>query len=106
LPNCGSVFVSDPSTYEKHGPPGAIIEKLGFKGVRRGGAQVSPQHANFIVNTGGATSADVVALIRDISHAAHRELSVSLSAEVRYVSADGISYPATEIPFEFSEPMV
>lgn len=98
LPNCGSVFLSDPAMYAEHGPPGAIIEKLGYKGRVWGGAQVSPRHANFIVNVGGATSADVLGLIREISSAAERELGAALRAEVRYVAADGKSYPATDIP--------
>src|SRR5690606_10000391 len=51
-PNCGSVFKSNPSMYEVVGPPGQVIESLGFKGMKSGGAMVSPQHANFIVNTG------------------------------------------------------
>ena len=46
--NCGSVFKSDPRLYSTVGPPGAVIERLGFKGLRRGGAQVSDQHANFM----------------------------------------------------------
>lgn len=98
LPNCGSVFVSDPMMHAEHGPPGAIIEKLGFKGHARGGALVSPHHANFIVNTGDATCSDVLALISEISSAAQRYLGAPLTAEVRYVAPDGASYPATDIP--------
>lgn len=96
-PNCGSVFVSDPANYEQHGPPGAIIEKLGFKGRRYGGAQVSPLHANFIVNTGGARSIDVLNLIHQISRSAAKELGASLRAEVRYVAPDGSNFPATDV---------
>src|SRR5690606_8094968 len=50
LPNCGSVFVSDPDMYEKYGPPGKLLESLGFKGFSIGGMQVSERHANFIIN--------------------------------------------------------
>lgn len=88
-PNCGSVFASDPSTYADHGPPGAVIEGLGLKGVREGGAMISPLHANFIVNTGGATARDVLALVDRIRTRALTEKGVGLKAEVRYVGRDG-----------------
>lgn len=96
-PNCGSVFVSDPATYAQHGPPGAIAEKLGFKGRRSGGAQVSPLHANFIVNTGGARTLDVLTLIHEISGTAASELGATLRAEVRYVAPNGSTFPATDV---------
>lgn len=97
LPNCGSVFISDPATYAAHGPPGAIIEKLGFKGRCIGGAEVSPRHANFIVNKGGATAQDILCLIGEITRAAQRELAAPLRAEVRYVAPDGSIRPASEV---------
>ncbi|PTB88102.1 UDP-N-acetylenolpyruvoylglucosamine reductase, partial [Pseudidiomarina aestuarii] len=100
LPNCGSVFVSDPEMYKEHGPPGSIIEKLGFKGRMRGGAVVSPLHANFIVNTGRASSNDVLMLIREISRTAQRDLGAPLRAEVRYIAPDGKSFAATDVPEE------
>lgn len=103
LPNCGSVFVSDPAMYEEYGPPGAIIEKLGYRGHSCGGAMVSPVHANFIVNTGGAKCSEVLSLIREISEAAARNFGAPLLAEVRYVAPDGTSYPATSIPKQFLE---
>lgn len=100
LPNCGSVFISDPALYKEHGPPGAIIERLGFKGRKLGGAMVSPVHANFIVNTGGAKSADVLGLIREISEASSRDLGAPLTAEVRYIAPDGENLPASAVPIE------
>ena len=48
--------------YEEFGPPGKIVESLGFKGLRFGHLQVSEKHANFIVNLGGATAAEVLDL--------------------------------------------
>ncbi len=57
-PSCGSVFVNPPGDYA-----GRLIEAAGLKGSRAGGAMISELHANFIVNTGGATAADVLALI-------------------------------------------
>ena len=52
---------------------GRLIEAVGLKGHRIGGAQISPRHANFIVNTGEATAADVMALMNLIRHRVYRE---------------------------------
>ncbi len=94
LPNCGSVFISNPAIYSDYGPPGAIIERLGFKGKRLGGAVVSPLHANFFVNAGDAKSADVIALIVEIKAAIFAHTGHSLTAEVRFVTPDGTIVPA------------
>ena len=88
-PNCGSVFVSNPAMYAEYGPPGAVIERLGFKGHRFGGAEVSPLHANFIVNTGGARAEDVIALITEIKEAVHDRTGYDMEIEARYVRSDG-----------------
>ena len=89
LPNCGSVFKSDPVLYEKCGPPGKVIEELGFKGFSVGDAQVSPLHANFIVNTGNARAADVLQLIQLIRDKVHQKTDIWLDCEVRYISPEG-----------------
>lgn len=96
-PNCGSTFVSDPALYVKYGPPGAIIERLGFKGYKVGGAEVSNQHANFIVNTGQATAHDILTVIRNINVAVEQNTGRALLAEVRYVRPDGTTAPANEV---------
>ncbi len=57
-PSAGSIFRNPPGHFA-----GKLIEELGLKGQRIGGAQFSPRHANFIVNTGDGSAADVVALI-------------------------------------------
>lgn len=88
-PNCGSVFKSNPVMYKDIGPPGVAIERLGFKGRRRGRALVSPLHANFIVNEGGARASDVLALIAEISHAVACVTGQHMEAEVRYITALG-----------------
>lgn len=88
-PNCGSVFATDPGLYRTRGPAGAVIEGLGLKGARVGGASVSVKHANFIVNEGSATSADVLSLIARIRSAVHREKGCWLECEVRHVSPEG-----------------
>ena len=94
LPNCGSVFLSTAETHQTFGPPGKIIEEAGFKGTRIGQAEVSNQHANFIVNLGGATSADVLALIKQIRETIRERIGFELKCEVRYVSPKGILMPA------------
>jgi UDP-N-acetylmuramate dehydrogenase len=95
--NCGSVFVSDPALYDLAGPPGAAIERVGLKGFRIGNAQISPEHANFIVNDGGASSADVLALIGLARRRVYEAFGIALQAEVRHLGRDGILRPAHEV---------
>ena len=90
LPNCGSVFRNDPQLYEAFGPPGKIIEGLGLKGLRIGGAMVDVKHANFIVNVGSARAADVLALVARIRERMHERLGVTLPCEAEYVNACGV----------------
>jgi UDP-N-acetylmuramate dehydrogenase len=80
LPNCGSVFKNPPET-----TAGKIIEQCGLKGVSRGAAQVSIKHANFIVNRGGATAADVRALIVHVQKTVHEKTGTLLEPEVVFV---------------------
>jgi len=80
-PNCGSVFVSDPAMYDRFGPPGKIMEDLGFKGVVCGGAAVAESHGNFIVNRHQAHAEDVLSLIRDMKKAARERTGEDLKVE-------------------------
>lgn len=96
-PNCGSVFKSNPTMYAEIGPPGEAIEKLGFKGRRIGGALVSPHHANFIVNTGGASARDVLDLIKQVSDAVDAETGFRMEAEAIFVHTDGRLQPADRV---------
>ena len=93
LPSCGSVFKSNPEMYAEIGSPGLIIEKLGFKGRRQGGAQVSLQHANFIVNTGGATASDILKLIAEISLEVKNSTGHYMEPEAFYVTPHGEKLP-------------
>lgn len=95
-PSCGSVFTNNPAVYELAGPPGRIIEETGLKGKRIGGAQISPVHANFIVNLGDATSRDVLSLIGEVRRRVHDRIGVWLECEVRYADERGILVPASE----------
>ncbi len=94
LPNCGSVFLSTAEMHASVGPPGKIIEECGLKGTRCGGAEVSPHHANFIVNVERASSADVLELIAHIRARVMDKIGFELCCEVRYVSPDGKILPA------------
>jgi UDP-N-acetylmuramate dehydrogenase len=93
LPNCGSVFKSSPNLYKSLGPPGYIIEKLGFSGLTIGGAQVSSQHSNFIVNNGNATSKDIIELVKLIHSKVLLETNFLLEAEPLFVDYDGLQTP-------------
>lgn len=79
-PNAGSVFRNPPGDHAAR-----LIEACGLKGMRRGGAEISQKHSNFIVNTGGASAADIEGLI-DFAQAAVREhFGVELEREVRII---------------------
>jgi UDP-N-acetylmuramate dehydrogenase len=62
-----------------------LIEEAGLKGMRVGGAEVSPLHANFIVNTGNATAVDVLTLIQEVQHIIHNTKGITLVPEVLVV---------------------
>ncbi len=79
-PSCGSVFRNP-----KGASAGALIEGLGLKGFRIGGAQVSDVHANFIVNAGDATARDVVELMRLIQAKVYKAHGIELQPEVRFL---------------------
>ena len=87
-PNCGSVFKNDPDLYEKFGPPGKVIEDLGLKGHRIGGAYVSPVHANFIINDGSATSGNIVELFHIISSRIEERTGLRLQSEIRFLGEE------------------
>ncbi|MGH8130736.1 MAG: UDP-N-acetylmuramate dehydrogenase [Steroidobacteraceae bacterium] len=78
--SCGSVF-----TNPQGGHAAELIEKAGLKGHRIGGAAVSDKHANFIINDGEATAADLEALVRHVQATVERVHGVRLVPEVRVV---------------------
>lgn len=77
-PSCGSVFRNpgDQSVAQ-------LIDQAGLKGYRVGGAAVSDQHANFIVNEGGATARDVMAVMTHVHDTVEREYGIDLTTEVK-----------------------
>jgi len=80
LPSCGSVFRNPPGDHAAR-----LIEAAGLKGYRIGGAEVSPKHANFIINTGNATATDIEELIEHVRQTVIEQHGVELRHEVRIV---------------------
>ncbi|KPK20537.1 MAG: UDP-N-acetylenolpyruvoylglucosamine reductase [Betaproteobacteria bacterium SG8_41] len=79
-PNAGSVFRNPPNDYAAR-----LIEACGLKGRVIGGAQISDKHANFIVNTGGASASDIEALIELAERSVREKFGIELEREVRIV---------------------
>ena len=77
-PSAGSVFKRPEGAFA-----GKLIEEAGLKGRRIGQAQVSPKHAGFIVNLGGATARDVLALIEEVQTAVFQRTGFRLEPEIR-----------------------
>ncbi|MEQ1630046.1 MAG: UDP-N-acetylmuramate dehydrogenase, partial [Gallionella sp.] len=80
LPNAGSVFRNPVGDHAAR-----LIESCGLKGKRIGGAQVSEKHANFIVNIGGASAADIENLIEEVRATVAAQTGVELHPEVRII---------------------
>jgi len=80
LPNAGSVFRNPPGDHAAR-----LIQQCGLKGRQIGGAQVSEKHANFIVNTGEATAADIENLINEVRAVVRQQTGIDLHPEVRII---------------------
>lgn len=78
--SCGSVFRNPPGDHAAR-----LIEACGLKGRRLGGAQVSPKHANFIINCGDAKGGDIEALIDEVRRTVAERTGIALIAEVRII---------------------
>lgn len=84
LPNCGSVFRNPPGDHAAR-----LIQACGLKGLTLGGAQVSEKHANFIVNLGGASAADIEGLIDTVQAEVQAAHGIKLEREVRIIGERG-----------------
>lgn len=80
FPSAGSTFKRPEGNFA-----GTLIEQCGLKGTRVGGAEVSRKHAGFLINTGGATCADVLALIETVQKAVRDATGIMLEPEVRII---------------------
>jgi UDP-N-acetylmuramate dehydrogenase len=81
-PNCGSVFKNPEGDHAAR-----LVEAAGLKGLAIGGARISEVHANFIVNDGSASAADVLALIERARQEVETRFGITLEPEVRIVGA-------------------
>ena len=93
LPNAGSVFKNPPNDHAAR-----LIESCGLKGTREGNACVSDLHANFIVNLGGASAADIERLILRVQSVVEKQKGVRLEAEVRVIGESNESHQRTNSP--------
>lgn len=82
-PSAGSTFKRPPGLFA-----GTLIDEAGLKGFSIGGAQVSEKHAGFVINKGGATAADVLALIEEIQRRIEEKNGVRLIPEIRIIGED------------------
>lgn len=79
-PSAGSVFRNPKDNFA-----GKLIEDIGYKGKKIGGAEVSTKHANFIINTGGATGNDIKTLIMEIKNKIKEKYNIELKIEQEFV---------------------
>ena len=79
-PSAGSVFKRPVGFFA-----GKLIQDCGLKGYTVGGAQVSEKHAGFIINRGGATAADILAVVEHVQRTVYRETGVMLEREIEFV---------------------
>lgn len=85
LPSMGSVFKNPPGDFA-----GRLIEAAGLKGYRRGDAEISAQHANFIVNRGGALAADVLSLMDLARSSVVAASGIQLESEIEVMGVDDV----------------
>jgi len=88
--SAGCVFRNPPGS-----SAGALIDAAGLKGQRRGGAEISQKHANFIVNRADATASDVVGLIDEMRRRVEDETGIRLETEIRFVGVFAGGVPET-----------
>jgi UDP-N-acetylmuramate dehydrogenase len=81
-PSAGSAFKNN-RAFGK--PTGKIIDEAGLRGLSRGGASIAPWHGNLLINTGGATAADIKALLEDVAEQVHRATGFVLENEILFV---------------------
>ena len=93
-PNAGSIFKNPPGLFA-----GKLLEECGLKGRRIGGAEISPVHANVIANIGGATAADVAALMNEMRNAVRERFGIELVPEIQVLgSKRGRRDPSVDTP--------
>lgn len=81
-PNAGSIFKNPDAP---HPSAGVLIDRAGLKGKRIGGIQVSEQHANYFINKGGATCADVLCLLEEVQKTVFHATGITLEPEIQII---------------------
>ena len=84
-PSAGSVFLND---YKTNMIAGKIIDSINMRGVKFGGAMVSPYHANFIVNNKNATGKDILFLMKKVKEEVYNQKGIVLKPEIKIISND------------------
>lgn len=84
-PSAGSVFLND---YKANMIAGKIIDSINMRGVKFGGAMVSPYHANFIVNYKNATGKDILFLMKKVKEEVYNQKGIVLKPEIKIISND------------------
>ncbi len=80
FPSAGSIFKRPPDAFA-----GKLIDDCGLRGYKIGGAQISDKHCGFIINTGNATTADVVSLIKHVQNTVYKKFGKQLELEVKII---------------------
>ena len=80
LPCAGSIFRNPLPHYA-----GQLVQEAGLKGYSIGGAQISPMHGNFIVNTGNGKAEDVLALIQHVKEYVYQQFGIKIETEVEII---------------------
>ena len=84
-PSAGSVFLND---YKTNMIAGKVIDSINMRGVKLGGAMVSPYHANFIVNYNNATGKDILLLMKKVKEEVYNQKGIVLKPEIKIISND------------------
>jgi len=93
-PSAGSIFRNPTGDYA-----GRLVDEVGLKGYRIGGAQISPHHANFIVNTGNAQASDVVSLMGLMRTRVYERFGIELVPEIKFIG-DWAQQPLSASSYE------
>ncbi|UCF86204.1 MAG: UDP-N-acetylmuramate dehydrogenase [Desulfobacteraceae bacterium] len=80
FPSAGSIFKNPPNDYA-----GRLIEQVGLKGTKIGGAMISEKHANYIINTGGAKAKDILGLMCVAREKVRKETGITLEPEIQVI---------------------
>ena len=83
LPNCGSIFKNPPGN-----SAGKLLDECGVKGLKQGGVEVWENHANFIVNSNGGSSLDVLELMLKMRDAVSEKFEINLEPEIIYLGGN------------------